>query len=506
MATNASAQGTGCSGGKRAGIYYTDCFPKNPAAPDDTDRLQFAIDTIVATVGPGGAVNTGSGKLIFNEGTYEISNALKLNSNLILEGTSSSIGATTTSSRINLTVTANTVFKSVFLINGGVAEVAIRDLGLSTPRGPNQTDRPTAGTVGIEGYNTNLVTSSANFQFSNLNISGFEKGIYIHTWQNLDKFQFDNVRLDRASFIHCGTAIELDSSDTGWTMNNINIVSRKNDNGINIIKGGYISMNLIVGNGYTPTVCNPCTPTNQPIPESGTFVRIRKQGVTSIHNSISENFVKSLDIDTPARDHPILLSNSDWGDAVTINNAIVVSMANMYGNNWKVSNPVIKGKSNVFSVGDRFCWDLSEPSEFCANSKFLVQDTATLLQQNVSSENAEADLLKPALKIQQPAINKILLELGNYTPDGESVYRLKRDGIGRLSFTSDKPAISPWKGYNFDGPVRLQSYELAIMGGLGTVSNGDMVYCSNCAPSTTPCQTGGGGALAIFVNGQWSCK
>ena len=35
--------------------------------------------------------------------------------------------------------------------------------------------------------------------------------------------------------------------------------------------------------------------------------------------------------------------------------------------------------------------------------------------------------------------------------------------------------------------------------------NGSMVYCTNCRRSTTPCQTGGAGAPAMVVGGQWSC-
>lgn len=483
---NVSAQTqNGCVGGKRNGIYYTDCWA-DPG--DDTNRLQSAINNIIS-----GAPNyTGSGKLIFNEGTYQISNTLTLNSNLILEGTSSSAGATTISSRINLTASN----RSVFLINGGVTDIAIRDLGLSLDPSTSK-----VGTVGIEGYNSNGLGSSSNFQFGHLFISGFERGIYVHTLNDADGFQFDNVRLDRAAFEACGTAIELNSSNTGWTMNNLNIISGAGGNGINIIRGGYISMNLVVGNGYT-TSQPPYTPPG-PIPLSGTFIRIRKQAVTSIQNSISENFTKTLDIDTPSRDHPIVLTNNDFAEGVEINNSTVVSNGNFYGNNWKVSNPIIKGNSNVFSIGDSFCW---QGSQYCAASKFVVQGTTATLQQMASSDDSSTDLTRPALKIQQPSINKTLLELGNYNSGGEFVYRLKRDNQGRLSFSASQ--ADPWKGYNFDGPVRLASYNLSTLNGLGTPINGDMAFCIDCLPNTSPCQSGGTGALAInsLPNGLWSCK
>lgn len=39
---------------------------------------------------------------------------------------------------------------------------------------------------------------------------------------------------------------------------------------------------------------------------------------------------------------------------------------------------------------------------------------------------------------------------------------------------------------------------------LGTAVNGSIVYCSNCA-QTTPCTTGGAGAVATALNAAWSC-
>lgn len=39
---------------------------------------------------------------------------------------------------------------------------------------------------------------------------------------------------------------------------------------------------------------------------------------------------------------------------------------------------------------------------------------------------------------------------------------------------------------------------------LGSGGNGTIVYCSNCT-ETTACAAGGGGALATYVNGAWSC-
>jgi hypothetical protein len=483
----------GCTGGKRNGIYYTDCWVDTG---DDTWRLQNAIDTIITT----GVSNfTGSGKLVFNEGTYETSNQLALNSNLILEGTSASGGNTTTSSRINLTAANG---KSVFFINGGVSEVSIRDMGLSTS---------SAGTYGILAKNTNTVLFGAKFQFSNLRMEGFTKGIYVVPYTG-DAFQFDSVRLDHATFVNCGTAIEINASDSGWAMTNVNILSDTGQDGIVITRGGYISMNLIVGNGK-PGI----TPL---LPQSGTFIKIMKGSNISIQNSIPENYQKSLDIDLLpelAKLVPIALINNVFGDAVSINNARVVSTGNFYGNNWKVALPVIKGKSDVFSIGDGFCWSpvSANGSQFCKDSKFVIQGSSATLQQfggaedptivNEKDANGNPTAARPALKIMEPSINKTLLELGNHNGSGlEFVYRLKRDSQGRLSFSASQD--DPWKGYNFDGPVRLKGYLFGQFPA-GTPLPGDIIYCLDCKPNTTPCQGAGAGALAVVSGGpQWNCK
>ena len=40
--------------------------------------------------------------------------------------------------------------------------------------------------------------------------------------------------------------------------------------------------------------------------------------------------------------------------------------------------------------------------------------------------------------------------------------------------------------------------------GLGSAANGAILYCTNCT-QTTACAAGGAGAMAMYVNGAWSC-
>jgi hypothetical protein len=501
LTIDVSAQGAGCNGGKRNGVYYTDCFPKSATDTNDWLRLQYAINTITGSAG------TGSGKLIFNEGTYTVDRSITLNSNLILEGTSVNTSAGSVSSLITLTASN----QSIFLIPESVVEVSIRDIGLSA------SSSALTGTVGIEGINqtnSDPKKSSAKIQLSNLRFQDFTRGIYVHTLGDLDLFQFDSVRLDHATFVNCGIGVEIDASDSGWAITNVNIVSKPSQHGIFVTKGGYISMNLIVGNAEPNS--------------TGTFIKISNTSNLSIQNSVNENYLKGLDIDSSplrAKLVPIALINNAFGDAVTINNATVVSTGNFYGNYTKVALPLIKGKSDVFSIGDTFCWAYLTAKQYCAGSKFVVQGNSATLQQMggiddltvVNEKDANGDEIlntaaRPAFKVIEPKIGKTLIALGNVGADGtEFVYRLKRDSQGRLSFIASQ--TDPWKGYNFDGPIRLKSYtfegaknSLASM--TGTASTGDMVYCADCKANATTsvCEGGGTGKLALVVGSQWICK
>ncbi len=454
-------------------IYYTSCFGK-PANTDDTNRLQYAINLVV-------------GKLVFNENNYSISQPLQVHAFRILEGQGVNTSLGFPSTRITATSGATSIFKFA----AGVFDVSIRDLGLYFI--PGITARP----VGILAEGTYAQGGSARFQFSNLRFSGLEKGIYVKSINNDGAWQFDSVKLDNATFEDCNTAIEIDAFDSGWHIANVNIVSTAGQYGIRIPRGGYMSLNLVVGNGFTNS-----PPGIEPVPLSENFIEIGEHSVISIQNSVGENFKKNLLINSVQKDTPIHLINNAFGNTVEINNSHVVSTGNFYGNAWGKSNPVIKGNSDVFSIGDRFCWQ-NRPQSNCLESKFVVQGTTATLQQMASSDNSATDLTRPALKILQPSVDKNLLELGNFNAGGEFVYRLRRDNLGRLNFTASQN--DPWKGYVFDGTVRPGSYTHATLPS-GTTANGDMAYCSNCKPNTTPCQSGGTGALAVIVNNQWSCK
>lgn len=162
----------GCVDGRRHGIYYTDCFPRALQDLDDTVRLR-------------NAVNAALGKLIFNEGNYDVSEPISIPSHRILIGTGVSGNGTfpTSKIRLNLPPGTDTIpTLSVFKIGSCRRDIVVRDLGLVN--NISSTSTRVQNTVGIwaEGQNTDPACpdnagASFNFEFSNAGFFGFHKGI-----------------------------------------------------------------------------------------------------------------------------------------------------------------------------------------------------------------------------------------------------------------------------------------------------------------------------------------
>lgn len=474
------AQTSGCSNGKINGIYHTSCYADTG---DDTQRIQQVVDAASVT----------GGKIIFNEAQYEVSSSITLNSFLILEGQAVGSLDSLPTTRIKLTA----VNKSIFNIGSGIYEVSVRDIALVA----TSTDK----TIGIkaEGNNgTGGAGASAKFQFSNIRFSGFDKGIYVKA--NLSPFdwQFDHVRLDHSTFENCNTGIEIDAYNSGWYMSNVAFVSPTNGNGIKIIRGGYISMNLVIGHGTKDALGKPT---------SDTLFYIKEHSVISIQNSSAEGFLTTLNLDGLAKDYPVHLINNGFAGCdtltgeparynVIVKNSTVVSTGNFYGCFTGPASPKIQGFSDVFSIGDRFCY---LASQHCNASKFTIEgNQATLYIANpLDNLINPGDELRPMLSMSSPFDNAPFLRMGS----GLYHYTLMREAsTGWLKFQGSQS--SPYAGYKFEGgPVQLTSVTHSNLQ-TTVVSDGSMIYCSNCQPNTTPCQSGGNGALAVRVNSQWSCK
>lgn len=495
FAETANATDPDCSSGQIHGIYYMSCFARNSGESDDTGRINRAL-------------GSGDRKLIFNEGDYYVSSAINLPGNLILEGTS-----TGTSSRVNLTASSTSLFK----IGPGVNNVTVRDILLSAN---SQT-----GTIGIlgEGGSTNNCTSgdtgncsSFNHEFNNIVFSGFGTGIKanaLNTGSNAGLWQFDNVKLDHSMFANCLTGVYINSNNSGWQISSIEFFAPANAYGIYIERGAYITIDSLIGNGtFSGTT-----------PQSEALIFMLEHGTTTIRNVISEGFEYDLKVEGVSLTAPIYLLNSIFQNKVDIEGAMVVSTANQFGGEYPgvahTPMPAASEGAQITSIGDKFC---TEGFSFCnsADAKWDI-DTAsgavllfsTGQKRNTTAVpsyfadfmNIESNLelestTTPLLSVISPTWDRDLLRLGqsNYH------YTLSRNvNNGWMRFRGNQSA--PYKGYDFDGPVKLPSYTASSLPTVLEV--GSLAYCSNCQAGTSPCATGtGGGALALSIGSNWVCK
>jgi hypothetical protein len=505
--------GTGCSSGKRVdNFFYTDCWTDTG---DDTTRLQSAMSAAAGST------------LIFNEANYQISGALPVYSNSILEGTAPAEGSS--NSKITLTVTGGGT-QSVFSIGTGIRAVTIKNLGLYATQ---------ANTYGIEALGTTGSASSQLFHFSNMWIKGFTKGIYVHTTDGTKGWQFDDVHVEDVAFDACDDGIYLDTQNTGWQMNNLMFGSAANKNAIHIEYGGYINMNLIVGNGTFVSG----------VQAAGEFIRIEgHHGPINMQNVNGEGYKKTLIINgiDSFKTFPIMISNSDlqechWVDggvtkpSVVFKNTTVVSQANSYACYGKVARPSIEGWAEVYSTGDKFCYDTtadcfdtSDPYDDSTRSGWAINSAIALVRTDSIGDyddwtKAFMDLTSTYGPGEAPYKPLLSLTHSLYSSGTWYKYRYtftRNVSTGRLEMNGDlngtypHSSSSPSIGYYFkNGPVQLHGVTAATLSG-GTYNwpsgdKGSMLYCSDCTAGTNPCSTsgGGGGALAIRIeSGNWACK
>jgi hypothetical protein len=484
-----------CSSGQIHGIYYMSCFARNTGESDDTGRI-------------GRALGSGNRKLIFNEGDYYVSSVINLPGNLVLEGTS-----TGTSSRVNLTSSSTALFK----IGPGVNGVTIRDINLTA-----SSQSSTIAILGEGGSTNNCTTndigncSSLHHEFKNIAFTGFGVGIKanaLNTGINAGLWQFDNVKLDHSSFENCLTGVYINSNNSGWQISGLEFFSPANAYGIYIERGAYITIDSLIGNGtFSGTT-----------PQSEALIFMLRHGTTTIRNIISEGFEYDLKVEGVSLTAPIFLMNSILQDKVDIEGATVVSTANQFGIQYEGTDPtpmpVASEGAQITSIGDKFCtegfsfcnsadakWDIDTDTDavllFSTGQK---QNTTAVPSYLTSFMNIESDLeneatTKPLLSIIAPTWDRDLLRLGQ----ANNYYTLSRNvNNGWMRFRGNQAA--PYKGYDFDGPVKLPSYTAST---LPTVlETGSLTYCSNCQAGTSPCATGtGGGALALSVGSSWVCK
>jgi hypothetical protein len=552
-ATAASAVGTGCiTAGSETGtrgdkIFYTDCFDwvsgdgklDNGTTNNDRVRLQTAIDTATKS-------STATGRLVFNEDEYYVDGTLYLNSYSVLEGNGSAVNKSATAGtniKIRLMETEDNT--PLLFIGSGIHDVSIRNLGLVYYWvGAAQETPPTNhNSIAIKAEAANMSTpNSTGFQFDHLRVAYFTKGIYINSTGD-GLWQFDNNHVQDSSFELCDTAIHLNTGNTGWHLNNIVFASEANQSGLYIQKVGYININLLVGNGKYNE--------DQTDRLSNEFIRIEAHGFVNIHNANGEAYKKNLIINTPnsVKSTPIVITNSDFQEchytesgvvkpSVVITNGTVLSQGNSFACSGKVARPAIEGNAEIYSTGDKFCFEgqsqcFDPAAPFVENTRsgWAIHGTRAMVRTDgVNNPSGSTDDVKKAfVDLTTTFLNgdlsgpyKPFLSFTNsyYDPTLDTFqkwrYTFTRDAsTGRLVIDADLNGAAvnpPSAGYYFKGgPVQLHRVPLAdISAGYYNLSSGDkgaMLYCYDCAAGTSPCTGSGGGALAIRIeSGSWACK
>lgn len=406
------------------GISYTSCFARSVGETDDTGRLQRAIDTVY------------NAKLVFNEGQadYNISDSLVLHSFMVLEGTSTSILNTAAPNTPRSQIKITTSGKSVFKIGSNVQSVTIRDLGLLAGA---------SGTIGILAEGNNSSGSGHSFEFNHIYLQNFYKGIYVNDNSgSYPSWQFDNVKISNSVIANCNIGIHLRAQNGGWQMDNINFVVPGGGIGVKVENANIVTMNLLVGNGFG----------------GDTFIDISHYTNVTIQNCVAENFTNHVKVDTVGDPNwQLTLINNTFFGPVIIKDATVTSIANFY----YPSNVILKGTTQIFSLGDRFCFYAPCTGDFV----IPPADQATV---KIRFKSNEKDNI-----FDRPTTMKSDLSLLG----------------GNLNFGSGNT-------------VTLGS---SAFSALGTKPNGTQFYCPDCQVAN-PCASGGTGAFAKRINSVWVCN
>lgn len=426
---------------------------------------------------------------------------------------------------------------SIFKIGPDTRQIAIRDLALIY----DNSFSTASNAAGILAQDTTTASqSSQGFEFTNLRFDRFQYGILVKSVfspapDGSGSWQFDNAHIENSTFDSCKYGIYLDAANIGWQMNTLMFSSKSGQEGVHIEKAGYISMDFLVGNADKVS--------GQPAAEN--FIYIKRHATIDIQNTSAEWYKYQLNIDgvQDNKQYPITLINNGFpscpknsviaDSTVRIANASVTSHGNWYGCPGEVARPRIEGLADVYSTGDKFCLDYAAQCyEGSLRSEFAVlSNTAVLRSDNLFDIGpTDVDWIKPITEISTswccsgnletnspPAGFKPLLALTNILYTGGVTYRYsynftRNARSGRLEL---KGSESPNKtGYHFKGgPVQLQKVTQTDLSSYNSSSasldpdSGSMLYCSNCVAGSTPCATGGGGALALKVeSGAWHCK
>jgi hypothetical protein len=409
---------------------------------DDTLPIKSALAYIASRNG---------GVLTFPEGDYRVTAAITLPSNITIQGVGGvHTGAITntlkksSASRIVL----DSPKEALFRIGECTEKIVIRDIELYA----NSTDE----TIGIHARGAFI--TSQDFYFQRVSFSNFYRGIYAHGLKVTDlNWQFDYIKIDHCRFVHNTDAgIYVNTRNTDWKIigsvffNAKNTPTQKGDS-MRFERTSAVMIQDTFSGGYPNAL-------------GGTFISILDGGVVTVIGSQCESMKKSLTYNEEQNpyagdySYPITFVNNVFGSPIEFYaRRTFVSTGNLYTPNVFKADERLR----VYSMGDRFCYD---------GYIWGCRDGVT----NLAAPKGTFDRATVIFMTGQPSEGNVT---GHPAQFGTDVH--------------------------FNSPIQLPSFQQNVLP--AGKANGSMVYCANCKRNTAPCQSGGGGAPAMVVNGQWSC-
>ncbi len=408
---------------------------------DDTLAIQSALAYIATRNG---------GHLRFPEGEYLVGGTpgfqgLALPSGIVIEGASGlSSGASTNNiKRINPSrITLTGTNRSLFRIGECTEHVTFKDIELYSLSSNK--------TIGIEA--TGAYTTSQGFQFERITIQNFFRGIQVEGLPQTDlNWQFDYIKIrDSRFYFNTDAGIYCNTRNSDWRIEgsvfaNPRKTATQNAISMHWERVGGVVMEDTFGGGFPNAI-------------GGTFINILDSGPMTVIGSQAENVTASLvynEVENPyAGDysHPMTFVNSVFGEPMIFKaRRTFISSGSSYGPRTFQADERLR----VYSTGDRFCYDGYILG--CRGATKNNFDRATVI-----------------FMTAQPAEGSV---------QGHSTY-----------FGTD---------VDFGSTIKLPSFRANQLP--NGKPNGSMVYCEDCRRNTSTCQSGGGGAPALVVNGTWSC-
>lgn len=259
--------------------------------------------------------------------------------------------------------------------------------------------------------------------------------------------------------------------------------------GVYLQRIGYSTLDLLIDDGNNASA----------------LIYVGEHANLNIQSSIDEGFKNSIYVYGGDINSPVTLTNNTIQSRLTVRNATLVSTGNQFSAQASMT-PFARDaqaiqSSKVYSIGDRFCLDYAAGSSTCTESLNPEGYETDASSEVVFSSNRYRNTLfnlrfgvKPyQYDVARNVYNGLLEFKGEQT-----------GGYAGYSFGTPAAAVK----VNNDGSVTYGSKNYAeLTAGSNLIvpsPDGTVIYCSNCQ-KTTPCSSGGSGALAKRINGSWDC-